>query len=95
MNPMQPPAATKRTAKGKGKKKAVAQEGSEGGAHRGNNYTIEEDLCLISAWLNVSRDPIVGTNQTYEAYWDRITSYYDQHKPKYSSRTKKSLQHRC
>ncbi|WVZ85587.1 hypothetical protein U9M48_032497 [Paspalum notatum var. saurae] len=39
-------------------------------------------------------DPTVGTNQTYESFWDRVTNYYEEHKGSYSSRSKKSLQHR-
>ncbi|KAJ1297650.1 hypothetical protein BS78_01G393200 [Paspalum vaginatum] len=66
----------------------------ERGPHRSVNYTQDEDLCLISSWLNVSKDPIVGTNQSLEAYWDHITKYYQEHKPSYSDRNKKSLQHR-
>ncbi|RYR08531.1 hypothetical protein Ahy_B05g076262 isoform A [Arachis hypogaea] len=30
---------------------------------------------LISAWLNVSTDPIVGTDQKGETFWSRIHSY--------------------
>ncbi|KAJ1273360.1 hypothetical protein BS78_06G274100 [Paspalum vaginatum] len=69
----QPPTKSK----GKGKKKAISTDTSEGGSHRSVNYTREEDLCLISAWLNVSRDPIVGTNQSHDAYLERVTKYYD------------------
>ncbi|XP_057724037.1 glutathione S-transferase T3-like [Arachis stenosperma] len=30
---------------------------------------------LISAWLNVSTDPVVGTDQKKETFWSRIHSY--------------------
>ncbi|WVZ68126.1 hypothetical protein U9M48_017107 [Paspalum notatum var. saurae] len=80
------------SSKAKGKKKTP--ETSEGLSHRTSNYTVEEDLCLISAWLNVSRDPIVGTNQSHDAYWERIYGYYLEHKPASSQRNKKSLNRR-
>ncbi|WVZ84195.1 hypothetical protein U9M48_031250 [Paspalum notatum var. saurae] len=84
----------KAKAKGKGKQVAVSLDASDGLSHRSSNYTVEEDLCLISGWLNNSMDPTVGTNQTYESFWDCVTNYYEQHKPSYSSQSKKSLQHR-
>ncbi|OEL37810.1 hypothetical protein BAE44_0001172, partial [Dichanthelium oligosanthes] len=35
---------------------------------------------LCSAYLNVSKDPIVGVNQTMELYWDRIQHYFVHHR---------------
>ncbi|RYR78608.1 hypothetical protein Ahy_A01g003446 isoform B [Arachis hypogaea] len=35
----------------------------------------KEDEMLISAWLNVSTDPVVGTDQKGETFWSRIHSY--------------------
>ncbi|RYR49686.1 hypothetical protein Ahy_A07g036216 [Arachis hypogaea] len=35
----------------------------------------KEDEILISAWLNILTDPIVGTNQKGETFWSRIHSY--------------------
>ncbi|RYR46762.1 hypothetical protein Ahy_A07g032571 isoform A [Arachis hypogaea] len=35
----------------------------------------KEDEMLISAWLNVSTDPIVGTDQKSEIFWSRIHIY--------------------
>ena len=81
----------KAKAKGKGKQVAVSPDASDGLPHRSSNYTVEEDLCLISGWLNNSMDPTVGTNQTYESFWDRVTNYYEEHKGSYSSRSKKII----
>ncbi|XP_024006789.1 glutathione S-transferase T3-like [Eutrema salsugineum] len=39
-------------------------------------WTPLEDLVLISAWLNTSKDPIVGNEQRLEAFWSRIATYY-------------------
>ncbi|XP_015971154.1 glutathione S-transferase T3-like [Arachis duranensis] len=35
----------------------------------------KEDEMLISAWLNVSTDPVVGTDQKRKTFWSRIHSY--------------------
>ncbi|XP_072064342.1 uncharacterized protein [Arachis hypogaea] len=35
----------------------------------------KEDEMLISAWLNVSTDPVVGTDQKGETFWCQIHSY--------------------
>lgn len=48
-----------------------------GGSSRGTSYTQAEDIALCSAYLNVSRDPIVGTNQKNDTYWERIAKYYN------------------
>ena len=47
---------------------------------RSKNFLIEEDMLLISAWLNISMDPIQGNNQTHSCYWDRIWKYYNENK---------------
>ncbi|XP_074337691.1 uncharacterized protein LOC141674890 [Apium graveolens] len=40
-----------------------------------------EDKLLISAWLNVSIDPLVGTDQKADAFWDRIRQYCEESNP--------------
>ncbi|XP_074326620.1 glutathione S-transferase T3-like [Apium graveolens] len=40
-----------------------------------------EDKLLISAWLNVSIDPLVGTDQKADAFWDRIRQYCEEYNP--------------
>ncbi|XP_074367392.1 uncharacterized protein LOC141707871 [Apium graveolens] len=40
-----------------------------------------EDKLLISAWLNVSIDPLVGTDQKAEAFWERIHKYCEEDNP--------------
>jgi hypothetical protein len=49
-------------------------------AHRERNYSTREDEALCSAYLNVSKDPIVGANQTGKAYWQRVHDFYHEHK---------------
>lgn len=58
---------------------------------RSKNFTIQEDMLLISAWKNVSLDPIQGNNQTQQTYWSRIASYFNEHKTFASERTASSL----
>jgi hypothetical protein len=49
---------------------------------------------LCSAYLNVSKDPIVGVNQKMESYWIRITKFYNENKKTENARSLLSLQHR-
>ena len=35
---------------------------------RGGNYTMDEDILLCNTWLQVSRDPAVGGDQSRDAY---------------------------
>jgi hypothetical protein len=36
-------------------------------SHRGTAFTKEEDSVLCSAFLNISKDPIIGVNQNMDA----------------------------
>uniref|UniRef100_A0A0A9GFG5 Myb-like domain-containing protein n=1 Tax=Arundo donax TaxID=35708 RepID=A0A0A9GFG5_ARUDO len=36
---------------------------------RSKNFSEKEDTMLVSAWLNISTDPIHGTNQTRGTFW--------------------------
>lgn len=58
---------------------------------RSKNFSIQEDMLLISAWENVSLDPIKGNNQTQTSYWSRITSYFNEHKSFTSERSPTAL----
>jgi hypothetical protein len=40
------------------------------------NFNDKEDLLLVSAWLNISTDPIEGRNQKRSAYWARIYDFF-------------------
>ncbi|XP_074375359.1 glutathione S-transferase T3-like [Apium graveolens] len=61
---------------------------------RATNFSTEEDILLVSAWRNISMNPIQGSNQTHQTYWERITAFYDQNKTFSSDRTANSLSHR-
>ena len=39
-------------------------------------WTPAEDIVLISAWLNTSKDPVVGNEQKAIAFWKRIAAYF-------------------
>ena len=39
-------------------------------------WTLTEDVVLISAWLNTSKDPVVGNEQRAGAFWKRIAAYF-------------------
>jgi len=49
---------------------------------------------LVSAWLNVSLDPMRGVNQLKETYRKRIHDYFYSHKDFESDRTQSSLMNR-
>uniref|UniRef100_A0A0D3CPD9 Myb-like domain-containing protein n=1 Tax=Brassica oleracea var. oleracea TaxID=109376 RepID=A0A0D3CPD9_BRAOL len=39
-------------------------------------WTPNDDIVLISSWLNTSKDPVVGNEQKSGAFWKRIAAYY-------------------
>ena len=61
---------------------------------RTKNFTKQEDEMLISAWQNISFDPITGVDQTNGTYWERVHNYYMRYKNLQSDRTWNSLMHR-
>ncbi|OEL25848.1 hypothetical protein BAE44_0013133 [Dichanthelium oligosanthes] len=64
-------------------------------AHREKNYSNKEDEGLCSAYLHVTKDPIVGANQSGTAYWKRVHQFYHEHKDfPGPARTMSSLSHR-
>ncbi|KAF7113705.1 hypothetical protein RHSIM_RhsimUnG0111600 [Rhododendron simsii] len=61
---------------------------------RGSNFTLEEDILLVSAWLNISLDAIQGNEQKHKTYWLRVWEYFHEHKNFISERSETSLMHR-
>jgi hypothetical protein len=61
---------------------------------RGVKFTVEENLLLVSAWLNISMDLIVGNQQKRNTYWDNIYEYFEKEKTSCINRTANSLMHR-
>lgn len=60
----------------------------------GSNFTIEEDKLLVSAWLNISMDPVTGTDQNKTTFWQRVEELFHQSKKGGSNRTENSLMNR-
>ena len=63
-------------------------------AKRQKNFIPDEDEIVVSAWLNVSKDPVTGANQSHSSFWCRISNYYEAHRKSFPSRTESSLMHR-
>lgn len=61
---------------------------------RTKNFSTQEDMLVMSAWLNVTMNPIHENNQEQQTYWNRIAAYYHEHKQFVSDRTANSLMHR-
>ena len=40
------------------------------------NWTPIDDLVLISAWLNTSKDPVVGNEKRCGTFWKRVAAYF-------------------
>ncbi|XP_070669158.1 uncharacterized protein [Malus domestica] len=45
---------------------------------RGRNWTFEEDVSLCLAWVSVSEDGAVGTNQNKKVLWDKIIAKFQE-----------------
>lgn len=61
---------------------------------RSKNFSKEEDKLLVSAWLNVSLDPVHGVDQSRSTYWKRIYEFFHINKTFDSDRTQSSLMSR-
>ncbi|XP_010496497.1 PREDICTED: uncharacterized protein LOC104773559 [Camelina sativa] len=56
-----------------------AEEGPVGekkSKERRRKWSHTEDVVLIGAWLNTSKDPIVAVDQKFGSFWSRIAIYY-------------------
>ncbi|KAJ1267373.1 hypothetical protein BS78_07G051200 [Paspalum vaginatum] len=61
---------------------------------RSKNFNDKEDSLIVSAWLNISTDPVYGTNQTRGTFWKRVYDFYHKHKDFTSERSHSSISHR-
>ncbi|XP_062232864.1 uncharacterized protein LOC133930214 [Phragmites australis] len=78
----------------KGRKKVTTSKKKKKGELKTDRtkWTDEEDELLVSAWLNVSQDPMVGTDQSKDTYWGRIAKYFNTYrKPTMMTRSDKAL----
>lgn len=57
------------------------------------NFRAEEERSLCRSFLAVSQDPIRGNGQRNSAFWERITTDFNQNKPRANpARTARSLE---
>jgi hypothetical protein len=61
---------------------------------RSKNFRDDEDILLVSAWLNVGMDPIQGVDQRHGTLWTRIHDYFNANKMFDSNRCEGSLMNR-
>ncbi|XP_008657235.2 uncharacterized protein [Zea mays] len=61
---------------------------------RSKNFTDDEDILLLSVYLNVSKDPTAGRDQKDSRFWERIEKYYHVNLTFESDRNCSSLRHR-
>ena len=53
---------------------------SSKGSKRTKNFSADEDEVICSGWLNISKDPINGANQTRTSFWKRVHNFFEKHK---------------
>uniref|UniRef100_A0A8I6X4C2 No apical meristem-associated C-terminal domain-containing protein n=1 Tax=Hordeum vulgare subsp. vulgare TaxID=112509 RepID=A0A8I6X4C2_HORVV len=61
---------------------------------RAGNYTTNDDKLLCNTWLQVSRDPSVGGDQSRDAYWGRMKEHFDAQNVSGIDRSERSLRSR-
>ena len=42
----------------------------------GGNFSVDEDLLLIAAWLNIGMDAMHGTKQKGDKFWTKIWEFF-------------------
>ncbi|XP_038709475.1 glutathione S-transferase T3-like [Tripterygium wilfordii] len=62
-----------------------------GTSRRSQNFSIDDDKLLVSAWLNTSKDSTHGNAQNANRYWQRISEFFNTHG---GPRTQASLKQR-
>jgi len=67
---------------------------NKGSSKRKKNFHWREDEVICSGWLNVSKDPIHGANQTRSSFWGRVHAYFVKHNKTEAVRTVSSIMHR-
>ncbi|KAE8804504.1 putative receptor protein kinase ZmPK1 [Hordeum vulgare] len=61
---------------------------------RAGNYTTNDDKLLCNTWLQVSRDPSIGGDQSRDAYWGRMKEHFDAQNVSGIDRSERSLRSR-
>ncbi|XBI99582.1 hypothetical protein VPH35_019635 [Triticum aestivum] len=61
---------------------------------RAGNYSTNNDKLLCHTYLQVSRDPSIGGDQSRDAYWGRMKEHFDAHNLSGIDRSERSLRSR-
>ena len=61
---------------------------------RTKKFDPKEDEVVVSVWLNISKDPMHGANQSRASFWSRIHAYYEKNKKTEAYITESSIMHR-
>ncbi|XBI83335.1 hypothetical protein VPH35_091852 [Triticum aestivum] len=61
---------------------------------RAGNYSTNDDKLLCYTYLQVSRDPSIGGDQSRDAYWGRMKKHFDAHNVSGIDRSERSLRSR-
>ncbi|XBH94458.1 hypothetical protein VPH35_085232 [Triticum aestivum] len=61
---------------------------------RAGNYSTNDDKLLCHTYLQVSRDPSIGGDQSRDAYWGRMKEHFDAHNLSGIDRSERSLRSR-
>ncbi|XBI46648.1 hypothetical protein VPH35_110838 [Triticum aestivum] len=61
---------------------------------RAGNYSTNDDKLLCYTYLQVSRDPSIGGDQSRDAYWGRMKEHFDAHNVSGIDRSERSLRSR-
>ncbi|XBI76324.1 hypothetical protein VPH35_069576 [Triticum aestivum] len=61
---------------------------------RAGNYSTNDDKLLCNTYLQVSRDPSVGGDQSRDVYWGQMKEYFDDHNMSGIDRSDRSLRSR-
>ncbi|XBJ14630.1 hypothetical protein VPH35_006644 [Triticum aestivum] len=61
---------------------------------RAGNYSTSDDKLLCNTYLQVSRDPSIGGDQSRAAYWGRMKEYFDDHNMSGIDHSERSLRSR-
>jgi hypothetical protein len=68
------------------------------GSKRTKNFSSKEDEVVCSGWLNISKDPIHGVNQSRATFWSRVHAFFQEHMKEHIkikvARTESSVMHR-
>ena len=75
----------------------VDEEGEgivEAPKERAGNYSTNDDKLLCHTYLQVSRDPSIGGDQSRDAYWGRMKEHFDAHNLSGIDRSERSLRSR-